>query len=113
MNGTYGKVVKHLLNNTKAGTSDYLFISLIHEYHKYLRGENTLKPIAGPLDKAGLHPILLGRWVGYQLISKAWSVDEEKSIFSLAKKQKTKNHFFYEAISSVYVNQKNKPIRQR
>ena len=106
IDGTYGKIVKHLLNITKAGTSDYLFISLIHEYHKYLRGENTLKTIASPLDKEGMHPILLGRWVGYQLISKASLVDEEKLIFSLAKKQKTKNHFFYEVFPACMLTKK-------
>jgi hypothetical protein len=106
INGTYGKVIKHLIDTTKPGTSDYLFITLIHEYHTYLKGENQLKTIASPMDKGAVHPILLGRWMGYQLISNPTIFEEEKLIFSLAKKQKSKNHFFYELFPACILSNK-------
>lgn len=96
INDNYGKVINYLINETEIASSEYLFISLIHEYQKYLKGENEIKIIDRPRDETIMHPILLGRWIGYQLISNPIALEEEKLIFKLAKKQEIKNHFFYE-----------------
>jgi hypothetical protein len=96
ISGTYGKVINYLIDKTKPVASDYLFISLIFEYHRYLKGEKEIKIISNQFNETEIHPLLLGRWTGYQLISKPFIMEEEKFIFSLAKKHKAKNQFFYE-----------------
>ena len=99
--GYYLRLIKNYHPSSK---KNRLFKSLIINYSKFLLQEDyiTLKNV---VVNQNYHPILLGRYYGYQILkSKTISRKEQEKFLLIASKIDHKKHFFYEIFPALILN---------
>ena len=99
-------------NYNPSKKENILFKSLIINYSKFLLYENYI-----PLNKVDInqkyHPILLGRFYGYQILkNKTISIKNQEKLLSIASKIDHKKHFFYEIFPALILNKQWKFIEK-
>lgn len=91
---------------------EHLFHTLITNYKNWLLNK-TVKPIAGISENKTIHPILKGRFYGYQIIAQKQSIKAIKNeIIVQSKKINSKISFFFEIIPALILTKDIKTLEQ-
>ena len=96
----------YVLNRIKSEDSqDKLFRWLINKYYRFLKGDRLIKP--PKVDEQDLHPILLGRYLGYRIL-----YGEDVEIIWDHHQISDPQSFFYELFPALIIRKKWNTIRK-
>ena len=113
LNGYYGWLLQHSIPELK-NDDEKLFTKLIINLNLFLNNENSAENLYHEKIPQNCHPILYGRYWGYQLLYfKGEKFDSILTEFFLAvSKQKTKIEFFHEVLSILIIIKRVDIIQQ-